>query len=98
MGLSSVADRSAGGTFLAGFWRLADPKISLASLAAVTLGALAAAGGGALSVTWLAATIVAVLAIEIAKNASGEIYDFDSGTDLAACPASTPGRDQSRRQ
>jgi 1,4-dihydroxy-2-naphthoate octaprenyltransferase len=74
------------GAFLAGFWRLADPKISLASLASVTLGALAAAAQGPLSTGWLAATVAAVLAIEIAKNASGEIFDFDSGADLAVRP------------
>jgi 1,4-dihydroxy-2-naphthoate octaprenyltransferase len=71
------------GKFVRGLWRLADPRISLASLASVALGTLAAAGDGPLHAGWLAATVAAVLAIEIAKNASGEIVDFDSGTDLA---------------
>ena len=73
-------------TFAKGLWRLADPKISLASLASVALGTLAAAAIGPLHEGWLAATLAAVLAIEIAKNASGEIFDFDSGTDLAVKP------------
>jgi len=72
--------------FARGLWRLADPKISLASLASVTLGTLAAAAHGPLHAGWLVATVAAVLAVELAKNASGEIVDFDSGTDLAIEP------------
>ena len=73
-------------SFARGFWRLADPKISLASLASMALGALAAGACGPIHAGWLAATVAAVLAVEIAKNASGEIVDFDSGTDLAVEP------------
>ncbi|MBI2180330.1 MAG: prenyltransferase, partial [Deltaproteobacteria bacterium] len=69
--------------FCLGLWRLADPKISLASFAAMFLGACAAARGGALSWKWLALTVLGIFFIEIAKNASGEVFDFDSGTDLA---------------
>ena len=69
--------------FCMGLWRLADPKISLASFAAMFLGACAAARDGALSWKWLALTVLGIFFIEIAKNASGEIIDFDSGTDLA---------------
>jgi len=69
--------------FSAGFWRLADPKISLASMASIFLGACAAAGAGKLNYFWLIMTIIGVFAIEVAKNASGEIFDFDSGDDLA---------------
>ena len=69
--------------FCMGLWRLADPKISLASFAAMFLGACAAARDGALSWKWLALTVLGIFFIEIAKNASGEIVDFDSGTDLA---------------
>ena len=65
-----------------GFWRLADPKISLASAAALLLGASAAAADGPLSVRWLAVTVLGIFAVEVAKNASGEIFDWDSGTDL----------------
>ena len=72
--------------FCMGLWRLADPKISLASFAATFLGACAAALGGALSWKWLALTVLGIFFIEIAKNASGEIVDFDSGTDHAVAP------------
>ncbi len=67
-----------------GFWRLADPKISLASTASIFLGACAAAADGPLHPGWLAVTVLGIFAIEVAKNASGEIFDF--GTDLAVAP------------
>jgi 1,4-dihydroxy-2-naphthoate octaprenyltransferase len=69
--------------FTAGFWRLADPKISLASMASIFLGTCAAAADGPIHWAWLAATIAGIFAIEVGKNASGEVFDFDSGTDLA---------------
>ena len=72
--------------FWAGLWRLADPKISLASFAAIFLGASIAARDGALDWAWLALTTLGIFFIEVAKNASGEIFDFDSGTDLAVAP------------
>ena len=70
-------------SFWAGFWRLADPKISLASFASLFLGACLAAHDGPLHWGWLALTVAGIFAIEVAKNASGEIVDYDSGTDLA---------------
>ncbi len=70
-----------------GIWALADPKISLASMAAMFLGASAAAAAGPVNWAWLAATVVGIYAVEVAKNASGEIFDFDSGTDLAVSDA-----------
>ncbi len=70
-------------TFWQGFWRLADPKISLASFASIFLGVCAAAADGSLHLGWLAVTIAGIFAIEVAKNASGDIYDFDSGDDQA---------------
>lgn len=70
-----------------GIWALADPKISLASMAALFLGACAAAAAGPVDWAWLAATVVGIYAVEVAKNASGEIFDFDSGTDLAVSEA-----------
>ena len=66
-----------------GLFRVADPRITLASVASMTLGAAAAARDGPLSWGWLALTVLAVVMIETAKNASGELFDFDSGTDLA---------------
>lgn len=73
-------------SFWIGLWRLADPKISLASFAGMFLGACAAAGDGKLSWGWLGLTVLGIFCIEVAKNASGEIFDFDSGTDLAIAP------------
>ena len=68
--------------FAEGFWRLADPKISLASAAGILLGASAAAAAGPIAVGWLLMTVLGVFAVEVAKNASGEVFDWDSGTDL----------------
>ncbi|HXV12922.1 MAG TPA: prenyltransferase [Candidatus Krumholzibacteria bacterium] len=67
----------------AGIWRLADPKISLASIASMTLAAGAAVRAGEVSMVWLVLTVLGILAIEVAKNASGEVVDWDSGTDAA---------------
>ncbi len=64
-----------------GIWRLADPKISLASLASIALGAAAAARDGPVAWSWLALTVIGIFALEVAKNASGEVFDWDSGTD-----------------
>ena len=72
--------------FWIGFWRLADPKISLASFASIFLGACAAAAQAPLDFFWLTVTALGIFAIEIAKNASGEIFDFNSGNDLAVQP------------
>lgn len=69
--------------FWQGFWRLADPKISLASFAGIFLGACVAAADQDLAWGWLALTVIGVFCVEVAKNASGEIVDYDSGTDLA---------------
>jgi 1,4-dihydroxy-2-naphthoate polyprenyltransferase len=69
------------GDILAGIWRVADPKITLASVASMTLGAGAAAWQGTISWVWLALTVVGIFCIEAAKNASGEIFDWDSGAD-----------------
>jgi len=68
--------------FVQGFWRLADPKISLASAAGILLGASSAAAAGPIAVGWLLLTVLGIFAVEVAKNASGEVFDWDSGTDL----------------
>lgn len=47
------------------------------------LGACAAAATDSLHIGWLAVTVVGIFAIEIAKNASGEIFDWNSGNDQA---------------
>ncbi|MDZ7651476.1 MAG: prenyltransferase [Burkholderiaceae bacterium] len=71
----------------AGFWRLADPKITLASMASILLGAAAAVHVGAAAWGWLGLVILGIFALEWAKNASGEIYDFASGADQAVAAA-----------
>lgn len=68
----------------AGIWRLADPKISLASFASIALGTMAAAADGPISLPWLVATLVGIFALEVAKNASGELFDLE--TDRAVSP------------
>jgi 1,4-dihydroxy-2-naphthoate octaprenyltransferase len=70
-----------------GFWRLADPKISLASFASIFLASAFAFQAQPLDWPWLWLTIVGIFAVEVAKNASGEIIDFRSGVDLAVEPA-----------
>jgi len=69
-----------------GIGRLADPKITLASVASLVLGLGAAARHGPLSPEWLALTVAGVLFVEVAKNASGEVFHFDSGADLGVRP------------
>ena len=69
--------------FWQGFWHLADPKISLASFAGMFMAACMASADYSLSPVWLLLTISGIFAVEIAKNASGELVDYDSGTDLA---------------
>jgi 1,4-dihydroxy-2-naphthoate octaprenyltransferase len=67
----------------AGIWRVADPKITLASVASMIVGASAAAWAGPIHWGWLVATVLGIFCVEAAKNASGEIFDWDSGTDEA---------------
>ena len=78
---------SSHGKLWSGVWRVADPKITLASVASMTVGATAAAWQGPIAWPWLALTVIGILCIEAAKNASGEIFDWDSGTDQAVTEA-----------
>ena len=73
-------------TFKDGLWRLADPKISITSAASMVIGATLAARQGEISWPWLGITALALFCFEVAKNAWGDIYDYDSGTDLAVRP------------
>ncbi|WP_051631250.1 prenyltransferase [Afifella pfennigii] len=82
----SETDIGRDGDFWGGFSRLADPKISLTSLASIYLGAAVASVEGGLHWGWLIATAITVFALEAAKNATGDIYDYDSGTDLRVAP------------
>jgi 1,4-dihydroxy-2-naphthoate polyprenyltransferase len=66
-----------------GVWRLADPKITLASVASMLLGTTLAGVDGPLSWPWLGVTILGIFCLEAAKNASGEVFDWDSGDDQA---------------
>ncbi len=50
----------------AGIWRLADPKITLASMASLFLGTCAAARDGPLSGGWLALTVLGIFVLEVA--------------------------------
>jgi hypothetical protein len=52
-----------------GVARLADPKITLASLSSLLLGTAAAARQGALDWGWLALTVAGIFCVETAKNA-----------------------------
>jgi 1,4-dihydroxy-2-naphthoate octaprenyltransferase len=76
----------AAASFRAGLWHLSDPKISTASIASMFLGALFAARDGPLHARCLTMTILGIFFVEVAKNASGELFDFDSGTDLGVAP------------
>ena len=78
--MSAIAQPHNPGT---GFWRLADPKITLASMSSILLGAAAAVHSGTQAWGWLALVVLGIFALEWAKNASGEIYDFASGADQA---------------
>ena len=71
---------------LIGTWRLIDPKISTASISSMFLGVCAATLQGAINIPWLLMAIIGILFLEAAKNASGDIFDFDSGADLAVSP------------
>lgn len=69
-----------------GLWRLADPKISVTSAACMIVGGSLAATEGPIHWPWLAVTGIALFCMEVAKNAWGDVFDFDSGTDLAVAP------------
>jgi 1,4-dihydroxy-2-naphthoate octaprenyltransferase len=68
------------------FWKIADPRLSMASMCAILLGTAAASSQTRISVLWLTVTVLGIFCLEFAKNASGEIFDFDSGVDLAVRP------------
>ncbi len=78
-----VGPSKSGGRAWRGIWRLADPKITLASAASMLLGAAAAVHDGPVAWGWLALAALGIFFLEAAKNASGEVFDFDSGVDQA---------------
>lgn len=73
--------------FRQGLWRLADPKISITSAAAMLVGTGVAVHDGCFHAGWLVVTALALFCMEVAKNAWGDVIDYDSGTDLAVLPA-----------
>ena len=50
------------------------------------LAALTAVAAGPIDLGWLMLVVIAVLSLETAKNASGEIFDYRSGADQAVDP------------
>lgn len=82
---TTTIDRSRARLWI-GIARVADPKITLASMASIFLGAAAAARDGPMAWGWLALTVVGIFFVEAAKNASGDVFDFDSGADQAVAP------------
>ncbi len=74
-----------------GFWRLADPKISITSAASMAIGTAVAADQGPIAWFWLAVLGLAMFCMEVAKNAWGDVFDYDSGTDLAVKPEDRTG-------
>lgn len=81
MATTHVMQASHGSSLAAGVWRVADPKITLASVASMLVGAGAAAWQGPIAWGWLVLCVVGIFCVEAAKNASGEIFDWDSGAD-----------------
>jgi 1,4-dihydroxy-2-naphthoate polyprenyltransferase len=69
-----------------GISRLIDPKITMASMASLFLGTAAAWAAGPIVVEWLLLTVAGIFFLEVAKNASGEIVDFESGADRGVAP------------
>ena len=80
--LAAVADVR----FRRALWRLADPKISLTSAASIYLGVSVASVEGHFSPAWVVVTLLAFFCIEVAKNAWGDVFDYDSGADQAVAP------------
>lgn len=78
-----MATRVSPSSFWLGVWRVVDPKITLASVASMVLGLGVAAHDGDITWGWLILTVVGVLCVEAAKNTSGDVVDWDSGTDQA---------------
>jgi len=83
LGVIDRAERSV----LLGLWRLADPKIALASLVPFCAGAaLVWRGQQSLPFGIAAAAFAAIFLVEVGKNAVNDLYDFRSGADTAVLP------------
>jgi 1,4-dihydroxy-2-naphthoate octaprenyltransferase len=74
-------------SFWQGLRRLTDLRITLpTSLSSIYLGVAVARLQHGLDHTWLAVTVLAFFMIEVAKEAWGDIFDYQSGDDLAVAP------------
>lgn len=70
-----------------GLWRLADPKIGLASFVPFCVGAaLAWRFTRHLDLAIAALAFIAIFLVEVGKNAVNDLYDFRSGVDTAVRP------------
>ncbi len=67
--------------FREGVWRILDPKITLASVASMALGAALAAHDGPFAWGWFVACALGIFGVEAGKNAAGECVDWQSGAD-----------------
>ena len=84
LGLAERGDRS----ILLGLWRLADPKIALASLVPFCVGAaLAWRDTQQINFGLAAAAFLVLFLVEVGKNAVNDLYDFRSGVDTAVLPS-----------
>lgn len=84
---AAASPAAAGHSFARGLWRLADPKIGLASFVPFCAGlAIAIGHGGDVHASVAIAAFVAVFLVEVGKNAVNDLYDFRSGADAAVLP------------
>jgi 1,4-dihydroxy-2-naphthoate polyprenyltransferase len=83
LGIAERGDRS----ILLGLWRLADPKIAVASLVPFCVGAaLAWRDTQRIDIGLAAAAFLVLFLVEVGKNAVNDLYDFRSGADTAVLP------------
>lgn len=81
-----IAER-AGRSILLGLWRLADPKIAVASFVPFCAGAaLAWRDTQRFDLGLAAAAFLVLFLVEVGKNAVNDLYDFRSGADTAVLP------------
>jgi 1,4-dihydroxy-2-naphthoate octaprenyltransferase len=74
-------------SFLRGLWRLADPKIALASLVPFLAGAaLAFRETEHLQLALAAGAFLVLFLVEVGKNAVNDLFDFRSGADTEVLP------------
>lgn len=82
-----VANRAAAVRSISGVYRLADPKIMLASLVPFLSGmAIAHRHGAGVPPLLLLAALAAIFGVEVGKNAVNDLFDFRSGADLELRP------------